>query len=87
MEPVIVAEWPRNAREAVRISLSKYNGAPMIDMRVWYDDGAGKTRPAKQGLTLSTKYLPRLAGALTKALADAEARGLVPADAPRPHLD
>jgi hypothetical protein len=87
MEPLTIAEWRRNAREVVRISLSEYQGAPTIDVRVWYDDGAGKTKPGRKGLTLSTKYLPRLADALAKALAEAHARGLVPADASRPTHD
>lgn len=81
MDPIIIAEWPRNAREALRLSLSEFRGAPMVDLRVWFDDGAGRMQPGRSGLTLSTKHLPRLAEAMARALAEAEARGLVATDA------
>ena len=83
MEPLTIAEWPRNARETIRISLSEYQGAPMIDVRVWFADGAGQAKSGRAGLTLSTAQLPRLAEALARAHAEANARGLVPANAPR----
>ncbi|KAF2990151.1 transcriptional coactivator p15/PC4 family protein [Methylocystis sp. MJC1] len=77
MDPVVIAEWPRNARETLRVSLAEFKGAPTVDLRVWYDDGAGRMKPGRQGVTLSTKQLPRLAEAVAHALAEAEARGLV----------
>jgi len=77
MDPVIIAEWPRSSREVLRLSLSEFKGAPTVDLRVWYDDGAGRMQAGRSGLTLSTKQLPRLAEAMARALAEAEARGLV----------
>jgi hypothetical protein len=76
MDSVIIAEWPRNARETLRLSLAEFKGAPVVDLRVWYDDGAGRMQPGRQGVTLSVKQLPRLAEAMARALGEAEARGL-----------
>jgi hypothetical protein len=72
-----VAEWPRNSREIVRVSLTTYNGHPVVDIRTWYRDRAGDTKPGRAGLTLGMKHLPDLADALARALAEATARGLV----------
>lgn len=77
MDPVIIDEWRRNGRETLRVSLAEFKGAPMVDLRVWYDDGAGRMQPGRQGVTLSAKQLPRLAEAMARALAEAEARGLL----------
>lgn len=76
----IIAEWPLNRRETIRVSLSEYNDRPVIDMRVWFDDGAGRAKPGRKGLTLGVKQLPQLADALVKALAEAKARGLMARD-------
>lgn len=87
MTTEIIDEWPRNAREIIRISLAKFEGAPVVDLRVWFKDGGGRFRPAKQGLTLSTRQLPRLTHAMKRALASAEAGVILLEDAPHSSHD
>lgn len=74
--PIIVAEWPRNKREVIRVEIHEYQGRLIIGCRVWWSDGDGVLRPGKDGITLSLKHLPQLAEAFAKALATAADLGL-----------
>lgn len=76
-EAKTIAAWPLNRRETLRVSLSEFNGHPIIDARVWFDDGGGCIKPGRKGLTLGVKHLPKLVDAMTKLLAEAQVRGLV----------
>jgi hypothetical protein len=69
--PIVIAEWPRNKRETIRVALDEYQGRQTIDCRVWWHDNDGVLRPGKSGLTLAVKHLPALADAVGKALARA----------------
>jgi hypothetical protein len=75
--PIVIAEWPRNKREVIRLSLDEYQGCKTIDCRVWWHDGDGVLKPGKYGLTLAVKHLPALANAVAKALDAARALGLL----------
>jgi transcriptional coactivator p15 (PC4) len=78
---VTVAEWPINNRgETARISLELYKGAWRIGCRKWCLDDDGKLCPTRQGISLRVEHLPRLAGAVAKALTAAHERGLIQAD-------
>ena len=76
-EPVIIAAWPKNARETLMVRLDSYQGWPVVDQRAWYRDGDGALKPGRSGLTVSVRHLPALADALAKALATAIAAGLI----------
>ena len=71
----IVAEWPLNEARKFSRSLSEFNGQPVVDARVWFNDGTGRVRPGKKGITVGVKQLPNLAEAMAKALAEVEDRG------------
>lgn len=73
--PVIIAEWPRNKREVIRVSLDEYQGRKTIDCRCWWHDDHGELKPGRSGLTLALKHLPKLAQSLANALAQANALG------------
>jgi hypothetical protein len=75
--PIVVAEWPRNNRELVRIALDRFKDCLTVDMRSWWKDTDGIFRPGRDGLTLAVKHLPKLAEGLDKALQRAEMLGLV----------
>ena len=47
----LVAEFEKNARERVRVSLTEYGGHRLLDLRAYYQDATGEWRPGK-GLTL-----------------------------------
>ncbi len=65
---IIVASWPKNAREALVVKLANFKGQPIIDLRAWYAGESGKLMPGRGGLTVSTRHLPALAEAIGKAL-------------------
>jgi hypothetical protein len=67
--PIIVAEWPRNNRELVRISLDRFNNSCFtIDVRSWWRDSNGVFKPGRDGLALAVKHLPKLVDGLCEAL-------------------
>ena len=74
--PVIIAEWPKNAREVVRVDLHDFNRRHIVSAHVWYWDAA-ELKPGKSGLTLAVKHLPALADAIVKALDTAREMGLL----------
>lgn len=63
----IVASFPKNAREEVRVTLEQYNGHDVVNLRVWFQTEDGEWRPGKQGLALRQEKLPYLAAAIGKA--------------------
>ena len=66
---ITVAEWAKNERELVRVTLDEFNGRPIVDVRVWYRHAAsGEQRPGRQGITMSARHLPALANAVNQAL-------------------
>lgn len=73
---IVIAEWPRNARETLRVRLDEFQGRAIIDLRCWYGDGV-TLKPGRAGLTLSTRHLPQLAEALAKAVEIATNSGLI----------
>jgi hypothetical protein len=73
----IVAEWPLNRREHLRVTLQRYRGVDLVGVRKWFFGDDDSLRPGKNGITVNIKHLPQLADAITKALAEARARGLV----------
>jgi hypothetical protein len=76
----IVAEWPINKRETVRVSIELYNGVWLINFRKWFEAEDGQMRPGKHGIALGVKHLPRLSEATTIAMTIARERGLIAAD-------
>lgn len=75
--PVIVAEWPRNKREVVRVTLDHYGGQPTLDCRCWYSDPESGFLPGRSGITLAIRHLPVLHEALGKAASEARRLGLL----------
>ena len=76
--PVIIAEWPRNERECVRVMLDSFQGSATVSLRTWFLAPDGKMRPGTQGLTLGIRHVRSLADAFNACLAQAEAARLLP---------
>jgi hypothetical protein len=55
--PIIIAEWQRNSRDLVRVSLDRFNNRNTIDIRSWWRDSDGTFKPGRGGLTLAVKHL------------------------------
>ncbi|MGE7469243.1 transcriptional coactivator p15/PC4 family protein [Bosea sp. NPDC003192] len=73
---IVVAEWPKNDREVVRVVLDEYNGHPLVNARLWFRGDGGEMRPGK-GLSVGIRHLPALAEAFSRALAIATEQGLI----------
>ena len=74
--PVVIAEWDRNAREVVRVTLDYFKEHYTINVRIWYHSGR-ELRPSRSGITLAVKHLPAMAEAIHAALARAQQLGLL----------
>jgi Transcriptional Coactivator p15 (PC4) len=79
-QAIVVAEWRRNSRETLRVSLDRYNDAYTVDCRSWFKANDGALKPTRSGLTVSVRHLPTLAKALADALEQARGLGLIPHD-------
>jgi hypothetical protein len=77
--PTIIAEWPKNERETVRVALDEFNGHSTVNARLWFRAADGEMRPGK-GLAIGIRHLPALAAALNEALAVAIERSLIQGD-------
>lgn len=83
MSEIIIAEWPVNSRETMRVRLDTYQGSNIIDLRRWYAAGDGTLKPGRGGLTIAIRHLPALASALAKVMETANATGFIPGDGPQ----
>jgi hypothetical protein len=62
--PIVVAEWPRNGSELIRIALDRYKNREIIDIRSWWQDTEQNWCPGRRGITLAIQHLERLAEGL-----------------------
>ena len=62
-----VAEWPKNKKETLLVSLTEYNGNQLIDIRAYYPAAGGEMKAGK-GISLQRSQI----GLLKKALIQAE---------------
>jgi hypothetical protein len=65
--PILVAEWPRNEREVLRIMLSKFRGRISIDVRVWFGTERGELRPSRRGVSLRLTEISDIRAGMRKA--------------------
>jgi hypothetical protein len=76
--PIIIADWPKNGRENIRVTLGKYQSNYTIDIRLWYSAEDGTMRAGNKGITLAAgKHLRQLATALAEAERRAGELGLL----------
>jgi hypothetical protein len=73
----IIAEWPLNPRERMRVSIENFKGVDLINLRKWFlaDDG-DTLLPGRSGIALNVKHLPQLTDPVVKGLAVATAQGI-----------
>ncbi len=74
---IIIAEWPKNGRETLRVRIDSFKSQAVICCRAWYPASDGTLKPGRGGLTISIRHLPALTNALAKALETANAAGLI----------
>jgi hypothetical protein len=68
-EPVIVKQFwkDRHRNKFIRVSLSRYLGRAVFDLRIFFTSETGHAQATKQGITLSIDKLPELREALERA--------------------
>ncbi len=60
-------QFPKNATEEVRASLTEYKGHKLIDLRIYYEpEEGGERRPTKKGVTIDVGLYPELKKAMIK---------------------
>ena len=64
----VVAEVRKNASETIRVRPTEYNGAELVDVRVWYESATGEMKPTKKGLTLRPEMWQELLPEIEQAL-------------------
>ena len=63
----ILHQFPKNASEEVRVSITEYKGHKLIDLRIYYEpDDGGDRRPTKKGITIDVGLYPELKKAMMK---------------------
>lgn len=72
-EPIVVMQMWRNRRrgEAIRVTLSRFEGRPIVDVRIFFTTSSGHMQPTKKGIAFGIAKLPELRKALEKAEATA----------------
>jgi hypothetical protein len=75
--PIVIAQWPRNARDTVMVRIDQFNSTMVVDIREWWMSPKGELKPGPKGITMSVRHLPALARALARADATARQLGLL----------
>jgi hypothetical protein len=78
----LIAIVPKNSIEDVRISLNRFNGHDLVDVRTFTEPrtGRGERIPTKAGVSLRIEALPALITALVRAQLTAVHAGILPAE-------
>jgi hypothetical protein len=73
----LVAQFEKNAKEEVRVSIDDFHGRKLINLRVYYRTDSGQWLPGKQGIALGVDRYRDLADALVKLGEELQTRGLL----------
>jgi hypothetical protein len=74
----LVAQFEKNSKEEVRVSIDDFRGRKIINIRVYYRSDSGQWLPGKQGLALAVDRYRDLADAMLRLGEELQARGLLP---------
>ena len=68
---IIIAEFPKNGRETIRVAVGEFKGHQLVHIRSWTEDHKqpGEMIPTRHGLSLRRELVPALIDGLQKALA------------------
>ena len=80
VEPILIGEWPLSRGEIARVSIRNFKGTWLIDLRKWFETGAGEWRAGPKGISLSVKHLRRISAAMNEAIKVALSRELIGPD-------
>ena len=74
---VLVAQFEKNKKEEVRVSVGTFHGRRIINLRVYFKDDDGTYKPGKQGLAVSVERYKDLAGAILQVGEHLKTNGLL----------
>lgn len=72
-----VAQFEKNSKEEVRVSIDDFHGRKIINLRVYYRADGGQWMPGKQGLALAVDRYRDLADAVVRVGEELQAKGLL----------
>jgi hypothetical protein len=81
-ETQLVAQFEKNSKEEVRVSIDDFHGRKLINLRVFYRTDNGEWLPGKQGIALGIDRYRDLADALVKLGEELQTRGLLQGKTP-----
>lgn len=81
-ETQLVAQFEKNSKEEVRVSIDEFHGRKLINLRVFYRTENGQWLPGKQGIALGIDRYRDLADALVKLGEELQTRGLLQGKSP-----
>lgn len=78
-DPIEIAKfWKNRGRnESLHVSLSEYEGHPLVNVRIYTTGTDGIDRPTPKGVAMGIRKLPELAKAINAALDKARELGLI----------
>lgn len=79
VDPILIAEWPIKRGEIARVSIKKYKGTWLLDIRKFFESESGEFNPTSKGIALSLKHLNHINAAVGDAVDVARQRGLISA--------
>jgi hypothetical protein len=74
---MIVAEIDKNQGEKFRVTLDRFKGTAVVDLRTFYVAAGGALKPTPKGLSTSVRHLPAIVEALQLALDRAREAGML----------
>jgi hypothetical protein len=72
-----IAQFEKNSKEEVRVSIDDFHGRKIINIRVYYRSEGGQWLPGKQGLALAADRYRHLVDAVLKLGEELQAQGLL----------
>lgn len=76
-DEIVVGSFPKNNREEVRVTLSKYKGYDLVGVRQWFRNDNDEPRPSKSGVTIRVELLPELLQLIQRAKDTAVEKGIL----------
>ena len=76
-DEIVVGSFPKNNREEVRVTLSKFKGYDLVGVRQWFRNESDEPRPSKSGVTIRVDLLPELLDLITQARDIALEKGIL----------
>ncbi len=73
-----VAQFEKNSKEEVRVSIDDFRGTKLINIRVFYRSPSGEWLPGKQGVAMKVDCYRDLASAILQLGEALQEEGLLP---------